>query len=128
MKTIKSRAYKDRLKGHKDTILILFSPDGPEGHIIVSGSADGVVRAWDLKGRSTKFKLQLERPTGKQEITNYSFQNSLIFVGYSDGGLASYSLEDAQLTGLYQGHTAAITAIKPEKRIVTASQDCTVRI
>lgn len=128
MKTIKSRAYKDRLKGHKDTILVLYAPDGVDGHILVSGSADGVIRAWDLKARSTKFKLQLERPSGKQEITSYSFVDSQIFVGYSDGEAVGYSLEDARLLGLYKGHTASVTALKMDKRLISASQDGTIRI
>ena len=36
----KIRAYRDRLKGHKDAILYLYSPDGPEGGFVISGSAD----------------------------------------------------------------------------------------
>ncbi|OMJ92964.1 hypothetical protein SteCoe_4185 [Stentor coeruleus] len=128
MKTIKSRAYKDRLKGHKDTILILHSPDGPEGHLLVSGSADGIIRAWDLKARTTKFKLQLERPEGKQEITCYSFQSSQVFVGYSDGEIVSYSLEDGHLIGIFKGHTGAITSIKHMNNLITSSQDNTIRI
>jgi WD40 repeat protein len=128
MKTTKSRAYKDRLKGHKDTILVLSAPDGPDGHILVSGSADGIVRAWDLKARTTKFKLQLERPNGKQEITTYSVLSSKVFVGYVDGEIVGYSLEDSQLLGIYKGHTAAITAMKASSRLVSASQDCTIRL
>jgi F-box and WD-40 domain protein 1/11/F-box/WD-40 domain protein 7 len=128
MKTIKSRAYKDRLKGHKDTIQILFSPDGPDGQILVSGSADGIIRAWDLKNRTTRFKLQLERPSGNQNLTTYSFLSSQIFVGYSDGEIIGYSLEDAKLLGIYKGHTSAVTAIKVADKLFSSSQDCTIRI
>ena len=51
MKKLKSRAYKDRLKGHKDTIIYLHSPQGPEGGLLYSGSADFAFRAWDLVKR-----------------------------------------------------------------------------
>jgi WD40 repeat protein len=51
MKALKSRAYRDRLKGHKDSILYVYSPDGPEGGLLFSGSADRTVRVWDLVGR-----------------------------------------------------------------------------
>jgi hypothetical protein len=36
MKTIKTRCFLDRLKGHKDGVISIFSPDGPEGTSIYS--------------------------------------------------------------------------------------------
>ena len=41
MKTIKTRAFKDRLKGHKDQIIALYSPDGENGGLLLSTSKDG---------------------------------------------------------------------------------------
>jgi F-box and WD-40 domain protein 1/11/F-box/WD-40 domain protein 7 len=59
MKKLKSRAFKDRLKGHKDSIIYLHSLDGPEGGILYSGSSDFAFRAWDLVNRVNKFKVQI---------------------------------------------------------------------
>ncbi len=57
----------DRLKGHKDGIVSIFSPDGPEGTIIYSyryiiifsASKDGGVRIWDLIERKTVLKYYM---------------------------------------------------------------------
>lgn len=44
MKVVKSRAFKDRLKGHKESILGLYSPFGEAGFMLYSASKDGSVR------------------------------------------------------------------------------------
>ena len=44
MKVVKSRAFKDRLKGHKESVLALFSPYGEQGHMLYSISKDRSVR------------------------------------------------------------------------------------
>jgi len=44
MKVVKSRAFKDRLKGHKESVIALFSPYGDDGHMLYSISKDGSVR------------------------------------------------------------------------------------
>lgn len=44
MKVVKSRAFKDRLKGHKESVITLFSPFGEAGHLLYSISKDGSVR------------------------------------------------------------------------------------
>ena len=41
MKIVKTRAFKDRLKGHKDTIISLYSPEGDKGGLLLSASKDG---------------------------------------------------------------------------------------
>jgi hypothetical protein len=43
-KVVKTRAFKDRLKGHKDGILNLYSPDGFNSGILYSASKDGCIR------------------------------------------------------------------------------------
>ena len=50
MKPFKSRAYKDRLKGHQDAVICLGSPFGPNAEILYSVSKDGYV-----KGKITIF-------------------------------------------------------------------------
>lgn len=44
MKVVKSRAFKDRLKGHKESVITLFSPFKEAGHMLYSISKDGSVR------------------------------------------------------------------------------------
>lgn len=44
MKVVKSRAFKDRLKGHKESVITLFSPFKETGHMLYSISKDGSVR------------------------------------------------------------------------------------
>ncbi len=47
---MKLRAYKDRLKGHKDVILEIKSPYGPETGVLYSISKDG----FNFKNRNIK--------------------------------------------------------------------------
>ena len=44
LKIIKTRAFKDRLKGHKDTVICLYSPDGPKGGTLMTSSKEGCIR------------------------------------------------------------------------------------
>lgn len=44
MKIVKTRAFKDILRGHKDTILVLNSPHGTSGGMLFSASKDGQIR------------------------------------------------------------------------------------
>lgn len=36
MKTFNPKAYKDRLRGHKEAVISLYSPLGSEGHMLFS--------------------------------------------------------------------------------------------
>ena len=61
MKVAKSRAFKDRLKGHKESVIALYSPYGDDGHMLYSVSRDGSMRGWDLAKREITLKLLLDR-------------------------------------------------------------------
>ncbi len=56
MKVVKSRAFKDRLKGHKESVITLYSPYGDDGHMLYSISKDGSVR-----GTSALMKAGISR-------------------------------------------------------------------
>ncbi len=47
-KVVKTKAYKDRLKGHKDAVITLFSPDGPDSTFLLSASKDGSIRGRNI--------------------------------------------------------------------------------
>ena len=129
MKTLKSRAYRERLRGHKDTVLNLYAPDGPEGHILLSGAADGVVRAWDLKGRSVLFKLLLQRPDSNSDIMFFNFTGTSVNVGYADGNICSYSLNSSELKCMMTGHVGSVNSILfHDGKLYSAGQDGTVRV
>ncbi|EDK31280.1 hypothetical protein TTHERM_00443109 (macronuclear) [Tetrahymena thermophila SB210] len=60
-KVFKSKAYKDKLKGHKDGVIKIYSPYGPDSGLLLSASKDGCIRAWDLIERKITVKLLLSR-------------------------------------------------------------------
>lgn len=48
---IKAKNFKQRLKWSDDAVLIVHSPKGIDGEILVSGSGDSMIIVWDLKAR-----------------------------------------------------------------------------
>ena len=44
MKTVKTKAYRDLLKGHRDSVIALHSPYGPNSGFLFSASPDGLIR------------------------------------------------------------------------------------
>ena len=57
------KPYKQRLKRHQDAVLALYSPDGIEGSLICSGSADEKLRVWDLEAKTISKAIPFSRPT-----------------------------------------------------------------
>lgn len=43
-----SKGYKTKIKRHRDAILSIYSLDGIDGDLLISGSADHSVRLWNL--------------------------------------------------------------------------------
>ena len=57
------KPYLQRLKRHQDAVLALYSPDGIDGQLICSGSADEKLRVWDMKERTISKAIPFARPT-----------------------------------------------------------------
>ena len=43
-----SKGYKTKIKRHKDAVLSIYSVEGINGELLISGSADHTVRIWNL--------------------------------------------------------------------------------
>ncbi len=43
-KFYKSKAFKDKLRGHKDGVLKIYAPYGPDSGLLLSASKDGCIR------------------------------------------------------------------------------------
>ena len=56
------KPYLQRLKRHDDAVLKLYSPEGSEGSVIFSASADEVMRIWDMSERSISKPMPFKRP------------------------------------------------------------------
>ena len=52
IKIFKSKAYKDRLRGHKDSIIKITSPAGSTSGILYSASKNGIIRGIKSKSKN----------------------------------------------------------------------------
>jgi F-box and WD-40 domain protein 1/11/F-box/WD-40 domain protein 7 len=80
---IKSKAYKKKLKRHKDAVLSLYSPKGMDGGLLVSGSADHSIRTWDLLKKKISSKLQVNRPE-EDRLFKFKEKNQVEPVNYAE--------------------------------------------
>lgn len=75
----KVKAYKKKLKRHKDAVLTIHSPKGIDGGILLSGSADNLIKIWDLENQKNLSRLFVNRPDEdfllkytQDEVPNYA--------------------------------------------------------
>jgi len=71
-KVVKSRAFKDRLKGHKDAIISLHS-NSFDSNMLYSASKDGCIRTWDLIERKIIIKLLVSKNSQENEDEEHIF-------------------------------------------------------
>lgn len=62
MKAAKCRSCIDKIKGHRQPVLDMLSPTGPNGHRLYSASADGWLYVWDIPNKDIQHKAQLTLP------------------------------------------------------------------
>jgi len=80
---IKSKAYKKKLKRHKDSVISLYSPKGIDGGLLISGSADHSIRTWDLLKKKISSKLQVSRPDDEL-LFKFKEKNGVEPVNYAE--------------------------------------------
>ncbi|MDZ8031056.1 hypothetical protein [Nostoc sp. DedSLP04] len=120
--TIKER---NSLEGHSDTVTsVSFSPDGK---MIASGSADGMVIIWNRNGRKIKdFKAH------EKKITRLCFSpnSQNILTASEDKTFKLWRLESKEIT-TFKGHEDEITSFSfsPDgQKVISGSKDKTLRL
>ncbi|MEH2081289.1 MAG: hypothetical protein V7K89_15200 [Nostoc sp.] len=120
--TIKER---NSLEGHSDTVTsVSFSPDGK---MIASGSADGMVIIWNHDGRKIKdFKAH------EKKITRLCFSpnSQNILTASEDKTFKLWSIENKEIT-TFKGHEDDITSFSfsPDgQKVISGSKDKTLRL
>lgn len=80
----KVKAYKKKLKRHKDAVLTIHSPAGIDGGILLSGSADNCIKIWDIENQKNLNRLFVNRPDEEfllkytaDDLPNYSEEHVL---------------------------------------------------
>lgn len=134
--------YKDKLKGHKDSVTHLYSPQGVKGNILISVSRDGRLKGWDLYGRGFIMRKVLLRGEaavddvgGKAEtsgvfeaVESALFNERTAFCGYGDGAIYGWNMKEGNLIYDLQGHTDKVTGMvwtSPD-RFISCSFDQTL--
>ena len=102
--------YAHKFIGHKDTLLLLYINQETINPKLMSCSLDGNIIFWDIKLKRMISKSQITNSTN-QEISTYSIDSGIIFVGYSEGLISSYDLSNLNQLVSYKGHNDQITAI-----------------
>jgi F-box and WD-40 domain protein 1/11/F-box/WD-40 domain protein 7 len=125
-----SRAFKDKLKGHKHAVVALHAPEGPEGSRLVSASADGMVRFWNISRRECENKFLISKPSTRAQLLCYLFRPQALYVGYDDSSLAAYDITTGAELFPLEGHEGAINALEANDatNVYSGSHDKTVRV
>jgi WD40 repeat protein len=116
------------LVGHTDAVTCLAV--GPDPHMLLSGSRDGTVRAWNLQME----REQWRSPVLPSPVTSLAVSpdGRYALCGYDDGALRLWRLlAHARERQAFQGHEGPITSVTftPDgKRAVSTSEDKTVRV
>lgn len=124
-----SRAFKDKLKGHKHAVVALYAPEGQEGGRLVSASADGMVRFWNILRRECESKFIVSKSDSRSQLLCYLFRPQAIYVGYDDSSLIAYDATNGEELFPLEGHEGAIHALEGTgNRVYSGSRDRTVRV
>ena len=120
------------LAGHRDDVVgVSFHPN--DKHVLATGSDDGTVCVWDLRGTSDGGKLVTLRLHGGKETKRVSFSpgGGMLASGGADGTCAIVDTAHWTQIATLSGHTDTVfdVAWAPDgKSVVTASHDASWRV
>lgn len=123
MKGTKVLLYKDKLTGHKESIVGVYSPQGPKGGILVSVSRDGRLKVWNLFERDFILKRVLLKNSKATEdvgqkidvspmdmIDSCLFSDKTVFCGYADGTICGWNMK---VLTIYSGRKSSVSFRRP---------------
>ncbi|AAS50728.1 ABL043Wp [Eremothecium gossypii ATCC 10895] len=96
--------------------------DGDKSNRIVTASADGVVRLWDVEANRLLKRWELGTEVAQQQVGVVVTRDSNIISVSLDGTLNVFSIESDKPIKTIEGHKKGITALKTNP-LVTASYD-----
>jgi WD40 repeat protein len=119
-----SFGYSEKYEGHKESVLYV---KFLSSHHLISASLDGELLFWDLLTKKTIKKIKIPRFTS-QEICIYLVIDDSLYVGHSEGLIASCGLESGALIFTLKGHSDQISGLAfNENSLFSSSQDCSIR-
>jgi WD40 repeat protein len=69
MKATKCRPFVDKIKGHREPIVAMLSPNGDNGQRLYSASTDGWLYVWDIPNKEITHKIQLSIPPTTTQLS-----------------------------------------------------------
>lgn len=115
-----------RFSGHAGKVEAV-SFGGEDSSVVVSGSYDGTLRAWDTKSQSTKPLMVMSE--AKDGVTSVKVAGWDIISGSIDGRLRAYDIRMGQVSVDVIGHpVTSVTATKQNDSVLVSSLDSTIRL
>ncbi len=99
----------------------------PKRNSLITASADGTVRCWDLATR----KFTQVRPSGQIESLEISPDEKWIALGYSQGRVDILQADNLRTARQFQEHCGAVQGLSfsPDSRTLASSSfDCTIKL
>ena len=114
------------LAGHTDGVVgVAFSPDSKR---IVTASADGTARVWDVA--TAKEQMRLVGHAGAVRAAAFSDDGTRIATAGADGVVMAWDAETGELLAILEGHGRGMVldvAFLPNGSLVSVGQDATLR-